>query len=93
VAIARRHLSDPEQLLWAAEHGRCLVTRDIRDFPRLSLQFEENRWPHAGVAIVPRSFRDRDVGAIVQALAGLNDLYQEGLPRYAVVYLRARGRE
>jgi hypothetical protein len=85
--LDRRGLTDDAQLFWAAEQGRCLVTRDIHDFPELALRFAANQWPHAGVAIVPRSIAARDVGGIVRALHSFTEIYEEGLPRYTVTYL------
>lgn len=90
--LGRYRLTDADQLLWAAEQGRCMVTRDVGDFPRLSRRFAASHWPHAGVAIVPSSRPDRDIGGIARGLIALSQMYEEGLPSYSVVYLRAVGR-
>jgi predicted nuclease of predicted toxin-antitoxin system len=89
--VGRQHLTDAEQLRWAAEQGRCMVTRDVGDFPRLSRRFAESQLPHAGVALVPRSLPDDETGGIVRALMALSEMYEEGLPSYTVVYLSAAG--
>jgi hypothetical protein len=34
--------SDDEQLLWAAKHGRILLTFNIHDFVRLALQYPDH---------------------------------------------------
>ena len=85
--VGRDSLSDDAQLLWAAEQGRCLVTRDVNDFPELTRRFAEKNLPHAGVVLVPDSLPNRNIGAIVQALLRLAQLYPDGLSSYTVMYL------
>jgi predicted nuclease of predicted toxin-antitoxin system len=89
--IGRNSIDDEEQLRWAAEQGRCLVTRDD-DFVRLTYRFLENHWPHAGVLLVPRSLSNSDFSGIAAALVAYAEQYPDGLPSYMVDYLRPVGR-
>jgi len=52
--IGRNKISDDDQLRWAAEQDRCLVTRNHKHFVPLTHLFVANRWPHRGVLIVTR---------------------------------------
>src|SRR5207248_4591248 len=61
----RNGLSDEQQLRLAGEEGRCFVTRNARHFVPLTTRFLENRWPHAGLLLVPASIANSDVGGLV----------------------------
>lgn len=74
IAVAARRLgldgtTDEEQLRYAAAQGRCIVTRDRRDFARLTAEFMARGEAHAGVLLVPESLRTEDIGGIARALA------------------------
>lgn len=86
----RDKLPDDEQLRLAAEDQRCLVTRDYRDFMPLTRRFLENRWPHAGVLIVPPSLSNGAFAAIVEALIAHAQGHPDGMPSYMVDYLIPR---
>lgn len=44
-------VKDEEQLIWAASHGRALVSYNVGDFCRLHSEFLENGRQHAGIII------------------------------------------
>ena len=88
----RDKLPDDEQLRLAAEEGRCLVTRDRDDFVALTLQFFAQRWPHAGVLIVPKSLPDQDFVGIAAALVAFAQSYEGDLPSYTLTYLTPQRR-
>lgn len=81
-------LSDEQQLRFAATKGRCFVTRDRDDLIMLTVRFFERQWPHAGVLIIPASFQGSRFTAIAEALACYGEEHPEGLPAYAVDFLR-----
>jgi hypothetical protein len=63
---------DEELLIHSAEHGRCLVTANVRDFVPVSASWSSQRRTHAGlIYIVNRVFpSDRSfIGSVVLALA------------------------
>lgn len=69
-----RGLSDEEVLELAAKERRVIVTLDVGDFSRLSVQFRAEERDHYGVVLVsPRRFTASadGVGAIVHALGGI----------------------
>lgn len=80
-------LPDAEQLRWASQDGRCLVTRNRRDFTRLSREAVRVGQPHAGIVFCPSSLRGAEVGAIAEALLRLARRYPRGLGEYDVIYL------
>jgi hypothetical protein len=86
--LGRRSIDDAAQLLFAAERGRCLVSHNARDFYRLSLEFQQQALPHAGVLLVPPSFRGNEFMAIATALADYARQYPAGVSAYFVDYLR-----
>ena len=86
--LERRSIDDVTQLLYAAERGRCLVSRNTHDFIRLSTEFEERGLPHAGVLLLSPSLRGSEYMVIAAALVDYARLYPDGLPAYFVDYLR-----
>lgn len=88
VRQARRGgLTDEEQLLFAGQEGRCIVTRNAKHFAPLSRQFEEQGLPHAGVACVPDSLRGERFAAIAAASQRFDTEHPDGVPPYSVWWL------
>jgi predicted nuclease of predicted toxin-antitoxin system len=81
------HLIDEEQLLYAAQQGRCIVTRNGPDFIALTRRFIEEELPPAGVLIVPESIETHEFARIARALAWFHVFYPDGVPPYFVGYL------
>ena len=79
--------TDDDQLLFAAQEGRCILTENRRDFERLTNAFRERDLPHAGVLLLPRSLPKHDFAGIAAALIHFDTLYPGGLPPYTVVFL------
>jgi hypothetical protein len=86
-ACGIEHVSDAEQLAFAAREGRVLVTRNGDDFIMLTHRFRDEGLPHPGVAIVPRSLRGREFRRVAEGLAHLHVLYPQDTMPYLVVYL------
>ena len=84
---ARNGTSDAEQLRWAATLGRCIVTRDRRDFTRLATEFRALDLSHVGVLLIPGSFPDTDVGGFARALAAYADAHPEDRLVYDIDWL------
>jgi hypothetical protein len=49
--VNRRGLSDEEQLRWAAEAGRVIMTRNQRDFASLHNRWARHGTDHAGIIV------------------------------------------
>lgn len=81
------HLSDEEQLLFAAQDERCIVTRNGSDFIAITGRFLEEGLPHAGVLIIPDSIQNYEFSRIARAMAWFHAQYPDGVPPYFVGYL------
>ena len=62
-------MTDGELLRWCGLRGRCVVTKNGKDFIRLTHQFEDEGLPHAGVLVVPRSIGNDEFARIAAGLA------------------------
>lgn len=80
----RNGLRDVEQLRWAAAEGRCLVTRDQRDFLELTSQFLARGAPHAGVLLVTRSLLNQDPHLLARVLVAYAEKHPDGMRAYTV---------
>lgn len=79
---------DEDQLEFAAAAQRVIVTRNIRDFVRLSQQFDVQGRPHAGVLFVTAAFAQRDYGGLARAIARYDREHPEGMAAYQAGYLQ-----
>ena len=86
--VGRDRLSDDEQLKLAALDGRCFVTKDRDDFTRLTVQYFEQGYPHAGVLIIPANWPTDDFARIARALAAYADSHTEAPTDYLLDFLR-----
>lgn len=78
---------DDTHLTVAASAGRCVVTRNYRDFARLTRSYAELGLPHAGVLFVPPSLGNEMFGAIARALRVYADAHPAGMSPYMVDFL------
>jgi uncharacterized protein with PIN domain len=60
---------DPEQLRFATREGRCLVTRNVADFVEIVRDLVNRQESHAGIILVPASFRGDEFAALADAIA------------------------
>jgi len=81
-------MSDEQQLLLAAEDGRCFVTRNYDDFDDLTRRFAAEGRPHAGVLLVPPSLMLSDFAGIAAAIGQYAREHSDGMPPYMIDYLR-----
>ena len=85
--VGNTRLDDRSQLRYAAGAHRAIVTGNIRDFTELSGEFIAANLEHAGIVLVPRTFRTEDFAAIADAVEHVAREYPSGLAG-AVVYLQ-----
>lgn len=74
--VGRMQMSDREQLAYAAQEGRCLVTRNARHFIILAQEAIRRQEPHAGIILCSAN-----------ALLRTATRFPEGLREYDVLYL------
>ena len=87
--VRRHQVTDRAQLALATADGRAVVTRDVADFLMLSRQAIAANTEHAGIIVVPASFRGNEFQAIADGIHEIVRQYPDGL-RGAVVYLQRR---
>jgi Domain of unknown function (DUF5615) len=85
--LGRDGLTDEEQLRYAGQNGRCVITRNRGDFARLSRRFEAEGLPHVGVALVPKSLRGEAFSAVAAAIIRFDAEHPDGVPPYSVWWL------
>ena len=71
--------SDLDQLRHAAREGRCLVTRNVADFLALVRQLVNRHEAHAGIILIPASFRGDEFAVLAEAIAGCVAAYPTGV--------------
>ena len=71
--------SDLEQLRHATREGRCLVTRNVADFLELVHQLINRQEAHAGIILIPASFRGDAFATLAEAIARCVAAHPEGL--------------
>ena len=80
-------LGDRAQLEYATREGRAIVTRNVADFLGLAHDAVATNTAHAGILLVPSSFRGNEYDAIAEAIIEELKPYAEGLDGI-VVYVR-----
>jgi hypothetical protein len=85
--VGNSQLGDRAQLEHATGEGRALVTRNVADFLRLARDAVATNTAHAGIVLVPSSFRGDEYDAIARAIAEELKPYAEGLDGI-VLYVR-----
>lgn len=90
-AVGMDRATDEEQLAYAIRQRRCIVTRNGRDFERLTRSCVQSQADHPGVLVVPPSMTGREFGAIAQGLAFYHRLYSDDVVPYLFAYLPAHG--
>lgn len=66
---ARWGLSDEEQLTFAAQRGMAIYTTNVRDFPRIHVEWMTSGRSHAGIVILTE--RLAPIGLQVRAIGNL----------------------
>lgn len=82
-----QQLSDRVQLEYAAKVGRCLVTRNVRDFIHLAQEALQRQRPHAGILLCSAAHRGNEIRRMAEALAKVAAAYPTGLGEYDVIFL------
>jgi predicted nuclease of predicted toxin-antitoxin system len=65
-------LADLDQLTWAADRGRCIITHDYDDYPRLAAEWFFEGRDHSGI-ILCRQPPDISYGEMLRRLLRLLD--------------------
>ena len=85
--IGMTQKSDLEQLEFAAEHGRCLVTRNRLDFIQLTLLFFNELKTHFGILIISHTLPGDRFSRMVRDLKKYSLQNPKGTGAYAIDFL------
>src|SRR5262245_8970125 len=89
-AVGQAGRSDLEQLRYAAQDGRCLITRNVTDFLELIRSLINRQESHAGIILVPASFRGDEFALLADAIAQSVATFPQGLADL-VLFLKRTG--
>ena len=79
--------SDEEQLKFASNEGRAMVTRNRNDFITLTVQFFESLKPRNGLIIVPHTIPGSEFSKLAALLVKFSKNYPHGLETYTIAFL------
>ena len=82
--------SDEEQLKFASNEGRAMVTRNRNDFITLTVQFFESLKPHNGLIIVPHTIPGSEFSKLATLLANFSKSAPKGLEAYTIEFLPSK---
>jgi hypothetical protein len=85
--VGNAQLDDRAELAYATQEGRAIVTANVTDFVELAREAVATNTEHAGIILVPSSFRGDEFQAIADAIFQGLKPYGEGL-RGLVLYIR-----
>lgn len=88
--VGNTRLDDRAQLRYAAQDGRAIVTSDVADFVELAAEAVAANTQHAGIILVPSSFRADEFEAIAKGIERVAQQYTTGLPGTVVHLSRSR---
>ena len=77
--LANTQLNDRAQLDYATREGRAIVTANVIDFIQLAHDAVATNTRHAGIVLVPPSFRRDEFQAIANAIVEALEPYRGGL--------------
>jgi uncharacterized protein with PIN domain len=90
--VRRRQAGDRAQLEFATADDRAIVTADVVDFVHLARQAIAANSHHAGIIVVPASFRGDEFEAIADGIHAIVRLYPQGLAGSVIYLQRASSR-
>ena len=79
--------SDTAQLAFAAKAGRCVVTRNVKEFVELAQRAVQQQRPHAGIILISSAYRGNEIRRITEGLLRIIRANASGLEEYGVRYL------
>ncbi len=79
--------SDTAQLAFAAAAGRCIVTRNVREFVELAHHAVQQQRPHAGIILISSAYRGNETRRIAEAILRIARANPHGIEEYGVRYL------
>lgn len=88
--VGNSQLQDRAQLEYATREGRAIVTTNVVDFLRLARDAVATNTRHAGIVLVPSSFRGDEYQAIADAIVDELQPYPQGLEGLVICVKRSQ---
>ena len=85
--VGNSQLEDRAQLRYATREERAIVTANVVDFIRLAREAVATNTGHAGIVLVPSSFRGDEFEALADAIVDGLKSYPQGL-HGVVIYIK-----
>ena len=82
--------SDEEQLTFAVNERRAIVTRNRDDFINLTVKFFEDLKPHEGLIIVPYTIPRSEFSRLAHMLAEIAIEYPKGMEPYTIEFVKSK---
>lgn len=82
-----KQTSDTAQLVFATTNGRCIVTRNVKDFVDLAEQAVQQQRPHAGIILISSAYRGTEIRRITDGVLKIIRANPGGLEEYGVRFL------
>ena len=82
-----KQASDAAQLAFAAKSGRCIVTRNVKDFVDLAEQAVQQQRPHAGIILISGAYRGNEIRRITHGILKIIRANAGDLEAYGVRFL------
>jgi hypothetical protein len=84
VGRANQAIPDPDQLQYATDNGRAILTFNVRHFIGLDQQWRTDQRAHAGIIVSPRI---ADLGHLLQCVARHLDTYPPDVQNNLLLWL------
>ena len=88
--VGKTQLDDKSQLASATKDGRAIATANVVDFLALARGAVATNTEHAGIILIPPSFRGSEFQAIADGIRGVLELYPDGLTGLVIYIGRQR---
>jgi len=85
--IGMLEASDEQQLSFAADEERAMVTRNRDDFITLTVRFFEDLKPHHGLIIVPHTIPGSEFSKLAALLEKFSKDYPQDFESYTIEFL------
>jgi hypothetical protein len=89
--VGNSQLDDRAQLAYATREDRVIVSKNVVDFLRLAHDAVATNTRHAGILLVPASFRGDEYQEIADAIVEDLKLFPDGLEGVALYVERRQG--
>ena len=89
IEVKQGELADPDQLAYAAEEKRTLLTHNAKDFVQLATDYFFGEHPHSGIILSPQIDKGELIRRTLNLLHALSDDQIANAVRYLADFAKA----